>query len=164
MKIRQIVVLLAIVLATASLSLADTWSFSYSGGGYTATGVFTTGNVGSPYTILGITGTADGYAITGLSTYAGSDQLLYMPPTGGYYADFGGISFSNANGVDYNITLAPTGNSNNLIVSTVDPVGYPENSVPINMNVSHIPDGGVTIMLLGGALFGLESLRRKFRV
>jgi hypothetical protein len=27
-----------------------------------------------------------------------------------------------------------------------------------------VPDGGVTLMLLGGALFGLESLRRRFRV
>ena len=26
-----------------------------------------------------------------------------------------------------------------------------------------VPDGGVTVMLLGGALVGLESLRRKFR-
>lgn len=27
-----------------------------------------------------------------------------------------------------------------------------------------VPDGGVTLMLLGGALLGIESLRRKFRV
>ena len=29
---------------------------------------------------------------------------------------------------------------------------------------STVPDGGVTLMLLGGALVGLETLRRKFRV
>ena len=29
---------------------------------------------------------------------------------------------------------------------------------------SAVPDGGVTLMLLGGALFGLETLRRRFRV
>ena len=27
-----------------------------------------------------------------------------------------------------------------------------------------VPDGGMTLMLLGGALVGLESLRRRFRV
>ena len=161
MKIKQIVVLLAIVLAAASVSLADTFDFSYTGGGYSASGVFTTGNTGSPYTVTGITGWADGYAITGLSSYAGADQLLYEPPTGGYYADFGGISFA-ANGVDYNITSYPTGNSN-LNISTLDPGGYGCCFVAVDMSVSQVPDGGVTLTLLGGALVGLETLRRKFR-
>ena len=30
-------------------------------------------------------------------------------------------------------------------------------------NVSQVPDGGATLMLLGGALVGLSALRRKFR-
>jgi hypothetical protein len=33
----------------------------------------------------------------------------------------------------------------------------------INGSISTVPDGGVTLMLLGGALVGLETLRRKFR-
>src|ERR1035441_640645 len=156
LKIKQIVVLLAIVLAAASVSLADTFDFSYTGGGYSASGVFTTGNTGSPYTVTGITGTADGFAITGLSSYASANQWLYMPPTGGYYADFAGISFENANGVDYNITYNPTGNSNFINISTLDPGGYGSYAVPIDMSVSQVPDGGVTLTLLGGALVGLE--------
>jgi hypothetical protein len=27
-----------------------------------------------------------------------------------------------------------------------------------------VPDGGMTLMLLGGALVGLETLRRRYRV
>ena len=164
MKIKQIVVLLAIVLAAASVSFADTFDFTYSGGGYFAQGVFTTGNTGSPYTVSGITGTADGYAITGLApSYAGANQLLYQPPTGGYYADFSGISFENANLVDYNITYNPSGHSNFLNISTLDPGGYGTHPVAIDMSVSQVPDGGMTLTLMGGALFGLETLRRKFR-
>ena len=163
MKIKQIVLVLAIVLAAASVSFADTFYFNYSGGGYFAQGVFTTGNTGSPYTVTGITGTADGYAITGLSSYAGGDQLLYQPPTGGYYADFSGISFENANLVDYNITYNPSRNSNFINIRTLDPGGYGTNPVPIDMSVSQVPDGGMTLTLMGGALFGLETLRRKFR-
>jgi len=34
----------------------------------------------------------------------------------------------------------------------------------INGAISTVPDGGVTLMLLGGALVGLETLRRKLRV
>jgi hypothetical protein len=32
-----------------------------------------------------------------------------------------------------------------------------------DVSVSSVPDGGVTFMLLGGALVGFETLRRKFR-
>lgn len=32
-----------------------------------------------------------------------------------------------------------------------------------NITITAVPDGGVTLMLLGGALVGLETLRRKFR-
>ena len=33
-----------------------------------------------------------------------------------------------------------------------------------NFDVSVVPDGGMTLVLLGGALVGLQALRRKFRV
>ena len=33
-----------------------------------------------------------------------------------------------------------------------------------DIHLQQVPDGGVTLMLLGGALLGLETLRRKFRV
>ena len=33
----------------------------------------------------------------------------------------------------------------------------------VDVSGPSVPDGGMTLMLLGGALFGLETLRRKFR-
>jgi hypothetical protein len=39
--------------------------------------------------------------------------------------------------------------------------GNPED---LQLSQSTVPDGGATLMLLGGALLGLGTLRRKFRV
>ena len=100
---------------------AEIWAFSYSGAYqgvvYSASGAFTTGNVGSPYTITGVSGTADGYPITGLSPWAAANQLLYYDGSG-VYADYNGITFA-ASGADYNLSNYPSGNS--LLVSTLDP-------------------------------------------
>lgn len=45
-------------------------------------------------------------------------------------------------------------------------VYYPASTVPVGQTLASqrfisVPDGGMTLMLLGGALFGLETLRRK---
>ena len=85
---------LAAALVVGGAAQAKVWDFSYSGVGETGSGTFITGAAGWPYTITGISGTADGSLITGLSSYAASDQLLYIG--GAYYADFGGISFATA--------------------------------------------------------------------
>lgn len=151
----------AIVVAASGAAQAAVWDFSYSGGGYTASGEFTTGAAGSPYTVTGITGTADGYAITGLSTYAGANELLYYPPSGGYYADFSGISFVNANNVDYNITNYPTGSGNFINVSTLDPGGYGCCTVAVEMTVTPVPELSTWAMMLAGfAALGFAGYRR----
>src|ERR1700704_1193710 len=76
------------------------FDFSYSGGsGKTAvsgSGEFITGSTGSPYTVTGVSGVANSFAITGLSHYASADNLLYGPAS--HYVDFSGISFSTSNG------------------------------------------------------------------
>jgi hypothetical protein len=46
----------------------------------------------------------------------------------------------------------------NLMVNGTGLTGY------VGEKTSSVPDGGMTLMLLGGALVGLETLRRKFRV
>jgi hypothetical protein len=127
------------LLTWVSVAKAEVWSFSYSGGGYSAAGEFVTGNSGSPYTVTGVFGTADGYAIEGLSTYASADQLLYYPASGGAYADFSGISFMNANGVAYNLSNYPSGN--NIAISTLDPGGYGYSQVAVSMSVTPVRGG-----------------------
>ncbi len=148
------------LLGSVPAAQAAVWDFSYSGGGYSASGVFTTGNTGSPYTVTGITGTADGYAITGLTSYGAADQLLYYPPTGGFYADNAGISFENADGVQYNITNYPTTVANFINISTLDPGGGGCCSVAIDMTVTQVPEPSTWAMMgLGFAALGLAALR-----
>jgi hypothetical protein len=70
---------------------------------------------------------------------------------------------------------ASAANTQNMIVASLaTPYAYASHltiglAANTNLNVdssqslSPVPDGGITLMLLGGALVGLESLRRKFR-
>ena len=89
----------------------------YQGVVYSASGVFITGDLGSPYTVIGVSGTADGQAIIGLSSWAAADQLLYYDASG-VYADYYGITFATDD-ADYNLSNYPSGNS--LLISTLDP-------------------------------------------
>jgi len=81
---------------------------------------------------------------------------LYFPPSGRFYADFSGISF-DANGVSYNITYYPTGNSNNLNVSTLDPDGIGTQPVAIEMTVTPAAVPGPTVGA-GASSFALAAL------
>lgn len=63
--------------------------------------------------------------------------------------------------------LTQAGNNTGIPAFTVY---YPASSDPVNSPpgsqrfLSLVPDGGMTLMLLGGALVGIETLRRRFRV
>src|SRR5580704_6800805 len=149
---------LAAALVVGGAAQAKVWDFSYSGGGETGSGTFITGEVGSPYMITGITGTADGSAITGLSSYAGADQLLYIG--GPYYADYSGISFATAAAIDYNLTNYPDG-FNNITNSVVNPGGVPCCTVSIDMGVAAVPEPATwAMMLLGFAGLGFAGYRK----
>jgi hypothetical protein len=160
-------ILLASVVAAGALfsvsaAEAMVFDFSYSGGGYSASGEFTTGDVGSPYTVTAITGTADGFAITGISPFASADQQLNYPASGGSYADFSGISFTNANGVSYNLSnygSAP----NDLLVSTLDPGGNGCCQIALDMTVTAaVPEPSTwAMMILGFCGLGFMAYRRK---
>jgi hypothetical protein len=148
---------LAAAVVFGGAAQAEVWDFSYSGGGETGSGTFITGAVGSPYAITGISGTADGSTITGLSSYAGADQLLYT--VGAYYADFGGVSFATAAGIDFNLTNYPDG-FNNITNSMVNPSGVPCCTVSIDMSVTPVPEPAtLAMMLLGFAGLGFAGYR-----
>src|SRR5258708_36363300 len=72
-------------LAVTSPAHAITFDFSYSAldGSFSGHGDFITGKIGSPYLVTGVTGTAiNGNAsssITGVSTFASADNLLFFP-------------------------------------------------------------------------------------
>lgn len=72
---------------------------------------------------------------------------------------------------DYSFDLAalysgnPNGNVGNVgALLWFSPTDTNGKSEPNQALVGQVPDGGMTLMLLGGALVGLETLRRKLRV
>ena len=151
-------------LTATSPAKADLFDFSYSGDGISGNGQFLTGPLGSPYQILDITGTANGYTITGLSAYASADNLLYYPAiiadvygSSPFYADVYGISFVS-NGIAYNIS--DYGGST-LNSSVLDPDGYGCCGTQFSSFIVTPAPEPLTLSLLGAGLIGLGALRRR---
>jgi hypothetical protein len=145
------------------------FDFSYSGGsGKTAvygSGEFFTGSTGSPYTVTNVIGTANGQAITGVSLYAGADNLLYT--SGSPLVDFSGISFSTSNKDAWGIGW--TGINYGIAEFFKDPFGYCCGVNPIKFSVTQvsgapgpIAGGGLPgLLLAGGGLLAWWWHRRK---
>ena len=142
------------------------FDFSYSGGSGSnavqGSGEFITGSAGSPYIVSGVTGEANGSAITGISSYAGADNLLYLP--GSHYVDFSGISFTTKNGDAWGIGW--TGSNYGIAELFTDPLGTCCGVNPISFKVQGAPGpiagGGLPALLLTiGALFVWRQNRRK---
>jgi hypothetical protein len=148
------------------------FDFSYSGGSgkgaVSGSGEFITSSTGSPYTVTGVTGLANGQAITGVSNYASADNLLYDPAS--HYVDFQGISFAtkgDAWGIGW------TGSSYGIAEFFKDPLGLCCGTYPITFTVTPavhgapgpIAGGGLPGLLLagGGLLFWWRSRRRSPR-
>jgi len=155
----------AVLLLAVSPAKASTfWSFSYADtfGGITAygSGTFETPTAGPGY-LSGITGSANGSAITGLSGYAGADNYFYTP---GFPADVGGISFTTSGGPTWNLT-SYAGNS--ILRSDTDPGGYGAYAQSIAMTVTQVPVTPVpepetyAMMLAGLGLLGLVRRRKQ---
>ena len=111
-------------------------------------------------TVTAISGTLDGFTITGLSTYAGADQTLY-PTTP--YVDFSGISFT-ANGVSYNWSNYSGSDSTlgGIANSVSDSGGYGCCQAAItSVTVTAVPELSTWAMMLAGfAGLGFAGYRR----
>jgi hypothetical protein len=90
------------------------------------------------------------------------DNLLYVPPAAGWgtagnprYLDYHGLGYTVAGG-GWNLWGDP-----NTAAAYID---YNGTSTQVDLSVSAVPDGGVTLMLLGGVLVGLDTLRRRVRL
>ena len=116
------------------------------------------------YSVVGATGTADAYSVSGVSSYAGADNILTSPGTP---FDFGGVSVHTSNPL-LDLNFFDNGGLFKL-QSTVDPVGFPQNGVALDTfsvtAVSAVPEPSTwAMMILGFVGVGFVAYRRKDRI
>jgi hypothetical protein len=98
------------------------------------------------------------FVITPNAPYGALDGTILHDDGVGLY--LGGILKTDPNAakpttpIDTDFSLAP---------GTFQLVYVAANGLPEQLQMNVVPDGGTTVMLLGGALMGLGFLRRKFR-
>jgi hypothetical protein len=128
---------------------------------------FSTGTLGSTITIHFATpqtglallwGSVDAYNTITLddgASFTGADvgTAAGIPANG--YQGFGGSAYVAIN--------AAPGNTFQNVTFTSSEYSFEFAGVQGSTQDYQVPDGGVTLMLLGGALVGLETLRRRFR-
>ncbi|HEV2594857.1 MAG TPA: PEPxxWA-CTERM sorting domain-containing protein [Sphingomicrobium sp.] len=148
--------------AAPPLASAGDYSFNYTAGAgtYYGSGTLTVGSSGQ---ITGITGTANGSTILGLSTYAGADNLLYDGTNGtNAWLDFMGLSFAitgnafgigNTNGGDYGITD---------MVSNPGGACCGAHPADLQISIAAVPEAATWAMMLvgfGGIGFAMRRQR-----
>jgi hypothetical protein len=137
--------------------------------GSTITGITTTIN-GTIVTVIpgGVSGLTNQAPIHANGTGDFTAQIFCTVASdcnGGSTPDFNDLHFTVTNAT---LAQLETPNANgNLFVADIlcgaQQTGCVGQTGPVDVSVSSVPDGGMTLMLLGGALFGLETLRRKIR-
>ena len=149
----------ATLLATGAAH-ADTFVLAFTGDGISGDVFATTDASNHVVSINGwLTDTAispTAFSVTGVSGYAGADNLL---AAGSPYVTYAGLSFSTTiAGNDFNI-YDNGGASFSLLTESTNPVGY---GVPSNVSltVSAVPEPANLAMMLAGAM-GLFAVARR---
>jgi hypothetical protein len=108
------------------------------------------------WSLDGLTANKD-YTIMARDNFSGSgatDLKIEVPKS---------LFSQSAGGFNYLVLFANMGNVNQAgppVVPGATESGFEEFA---SVQSTSVPDGGMTLMLLGGALVGLEALRRRFR-
>ncbi|SDJ63506.1 PEP-CTERM protein-sorting domain-containing protein [Bradyrhizobium lablabi] len=158
---------LALLASLASFSPADAsvlFSFTETGAGISASGVFTADSNGNgTYTVTAINGTLNGDAMTLIipGGYQGNDNLLTYP--GSPALEFGGLSYV-ANAISYNLYYNASSGfcSAGSYCSSTDPAGP---DTPVSFSVAAVPEPSTwAMMILGFFGLGFLAYRRKNNV
>lgn len=152
---------------------ASVWSYSFADqSGDSASGQIVTTGSGPNYSISNISGTFDGQTISGLSSYAGSDNIFY---SGGPYVSQGGWSFDLAGGpiTQVNVWYGDNGGRNGFTGTNYWLDLNPPNSLGSGANAGPLTSFTVTaavpeastwmMMILGFCGLGFATYRRNKR-
>ncbi len=161
---------IAVVAVATLLALpakANTYfDFSYYGTGVAGSGAFTASGTAGNYTLTGVTGIANGLAITGFSAYANSDNMVFSPSTPAISE--GGISFTSSGdtwniyslGGSYYITSVNLFNDPNGVGVVGGTFGTTLASLSIQDPLPSTPLPSTWTMLIAGCLgLGLLAYR-----
>lgn len=161
MKFKQ--VLLAATLAFSGWGAAhadQTWAFSYSGDGVTASGTFTTASAAPvAQDVLSISGVRNGVAILGLVPVGSSLTYSYdnqFNPAGPFFTQDGLLLAMDGGVPDVNIYFFQGAytdllDCDNTCIET-----------PISFNVTAVPEPATVLSMLAGlGLVGLQLRRRR---
>jgi len=162
MRNHSVAVCLFAAVAIFSLAVpsakADSFDFNYSGSGLNETSVVTTTdtlNALGAYTILSVVGEINGVSFTGLSSFAGADQLVYPSAP---FIDLSGVSFSGANGINY--TVGALDGVVYAANSVTDPSGNFVSNEPVKLTVTAVPEpGSLGLLALGLLALGVTKFR-----
>jgi hypothetical protein len=158
MRVKLLAIVSAAALVFAGSAQAKVYQLNFTSGIDSGIVDFTTAGpwTGSGVGITGVSGQIDGSAVTGLSGYAGADNLLYDTAP---HVDLGGVSVSTA--VDtFNFTNY---GSFQLLKASVDPTGSnADDLVPIRGSFVAVPEPATwTMLIMGVAAVGFAARRRK---
>lgn len=168
---RRLLVLAACLLVCSGLAMADIQSFTFTGSTITVSGwLDLTGNVATAgsATFSWTLPPPGGGPLTGsLLAFAGPGAYA-TSPSGKFWYDSSlavgayGILFVAGDGTELNIWRSGADTASIFVSGSADYIppgvgGWGE------AGTLTVPDGGLTLTLLGGALVGLEGLRRRIR-
>jgi len=131
------------VLAGAVPASAATFDLSFLGAGISGMLDLSIASGTSPFKVDGATGSLDlggtMYTITGLSSYAGADQMADYPATSSVgYLNFEGVSVETSGGFALNLfAFSPT--SYGVVLSSDNPAGDPFSGPSYSVSVTDAP-------------------------